>query len=85
MSKEARGDRVVSKLNKRFGRVRARLSKEYKGKNPFRQEPVDNDELLYIYTNMTEEDVGYVLRTYGPEKVNNWMGDMEKIKARRGL
>jgi len=76
-------DIALDQLHELRGRVRERLYKEYKGKKPFRMEPVSDDFHLYVYDNMTEEDVGYAMQTYGEEAVNDWMFEVNKTKQRR--
>jgi len=76
-------DLIVDELHEIRTLVRAELVKEYRGKKPFRMEPVDNDTLLYIHDNMTPEDMNYAVSTYGEESVNDWLFEMDKLKRRR--
>jgi len=78
-------DLALDELHERRRLVQEELTKQYKGKKPFRMEPVDNDTLLYIYDNMTTEDMNYAIETYGPESVNDWLFEMNKLKTRREL
>ena len=76
-------DTVVDELHKTKELVHAELTKQYRRQKPFRMEPVDNDSQLWIYDNMTVEDMSYAVKTYGEDTVNQFIYDMEKMKARR--
>lgn len=85
MTEKGIHDLAADEVQRRYGLVKEELKRRNRGKKPFRMEPVDNDTLLYIYDNMTEQDVMYGIKTYGEEAVNNFMFEMEQLKQRRNL
>ena len=76
-------DLALDELHERRKLVQEEVTEQYRGKKPFRMEPVDNDTLLYIHDNMTPEDMDYAIATYGEESVNDWLYEMNKLKTRR--
>ena len=83
--KESIGDKIVDKVLARYDLMRNKVQERYKSTRPFRSEPVSNDMSLYIYENMTSEDVSMAIQKYGKETLNSWMGEMEMLKQRRGV
>lgn len=78
-------DLIVDKLHERKTVVKDMLTKRYKKTTPFRMEPVDNDQLLYVYENMASQDVQYGIAQYGRDAMNDFIFEMEKSKQRRGM
>jgi len=83
--KENPYDRIAEKLESRMERLDTKIGSHFKDMKPFDKEPVSNDELLYIYENMTPEDMNYLLQTHSRDDINQKLYEMEKIKKRRGM
>jgi len=76
------GDIIIDKLHERRELVRTELHKRYKNIKPFRMEPVSNDMNIYIYENMTSQDLEYAITTYGRDDVNTWLYECEKARIK---
>ena len=76
-------DKVVDGVLERHKKVRARLVEQYKKTNPFRQEPIDEAEMLYYYNQLTPDKMNELIQTYGRESVNSLIMNMENLKQRR--
>ncbi len=83
MDKPNIGDKVLDKLHQRREKVQQVLMEQYRKTRPFRMEPVSNDQHIYIYQNMTPEDLQYAVQTYGRDAVNEWIFEVEKKLQRR--
>jgi len=85
MPKENMGDKIIDKLNERRDLVRGRLNQEYKSVKPFRMEPVDNNELLFYYNQLTQDDMNFLISSHGEEKINQFIFEMYQLqeKAKR--
>ena len=79
--KENIHDRVVNKLLERNVRVRAKLTERYKKTKPFRQEPMDNNELLLYYNMLNSDDMDFLVQKHGEDTVNTFIFEMETLKG----
>lgn len=73
-------DQLKGRLDKAF----AILSEDYKGKNPYRKEPVKSEDSLYQYNQLINSpgfDREEVVRDFGPAWLRHEQ-DMEKIQRR---
>lgn len=75
-------DRVVDGLHKRRELVTTELKRKFKKTNPFRMEPISNEELLYSYNQLTPEKMTELIQTYGRDEVNNLIYTMETLKQK---
>ncbi len=82
MAKEGISDKVIDLLHKRTSAVRKKLEAQFKGVKPFRTEPLSSDEELFYYTQLSPEDMTELIRRHGPEKMNNFIAEMEQRKGR---
>ncbi len=81
--KESFSDVVVDRLHERMQKVNQKLTNQYSKTKPFRMEPVSDEQHLYIYNNMNEQDLNYAIQTYGREPVNQWLFEMnQKIQKK---
>ena len=76
-------DRVVEGVKERKNMAVSQLQKQYKNTNKFRQEPVSNDQILWIMDNMSPEDMQYAVSQYGEEQVNQRLYEIEQIRRKR--
>jgi len=76
-------DSILSKINKRVEAVSRRLSKQYEGVKPFDSKQVSVKKQLDIYSQLTPEDMYFFMGKYGEDVVNNYIQNMEELKARR--
>jgi len=73
-------DIAIDELHKMRKMVRGELSKEYKKTKPFRMEPVSKEQQIYDYEQLTPEDMGNMLNTYGEDSTNEFIFRLEKMK-----
>jgi len=83
-------DLVVDKLHDRRNLVQSVLRKRFEKQKPFRTEEISNDEMLVYYNEMCNSDnppmyLDALKQKHGEQKVNEWVGEMEQMKQRRGL
>ena len=76
-------DKVVDGIIERHRRVRARLVEQYKATNPFRQEPIDETEMLYHYNQLTPEERNELINIHGIGAYQQMVNEMETLKQRR--
>ena len=60
------------------------LRARFKRTKPFRMKEIPADERLYEYNTMTPEKLNTMIETYGREDVNQYIAEMEQLKAKRG-
>ena len=77
--KENKMDRLTDKLNARVARIGGRISKMNKNINPYRMEKIPDEERLYEFANLTEEDINFARQNFPPEVVNEYFGKMEEL------
>lgn len=82
MSKKGIPDLATDKIIQMRGMVQTKLSAEYKGTRPYRQEPVSPREQLYNYAQMTPEMIMSLRQSMGEDVVTEFVSKMEKIKER---
>ena len=82
--KKNRYDRINDKILNRIERVSARMTREFKGANPFDKEPVSKEEILYYYNQLTPEKMNELIQTHGRDTVNQMIAEMEGLKRRKG-
>jgi len=91
-------DGVSSKVDKGVGKISNRLVDMFYGSNPYDTKPMDNDELLLIYENLSSAELGdlpdpnnptyvgdieYLIEKYGRDAVSQRFYEIEQIKSRR--
>ena len=72
-------------LARRRDLVRSALAEQFKGRKPYRQDPVSNEERLVWYNDLNQDDVMYLVEKHGRDAVNQEIMGCEQIKKRRGL
>ena len=80
MSTENMGDKIVDGLHKIRYDVQSTMRKQFKGVKPFRQDPVDMDEIVNIYSRMSPENMMSAIQKYGEEAVEQRIYELEKYK-----
>ena len=75
-------DLATDKIIAMRGMVQNKLSAEYKGTRPYRQEPVSPREQLYNYAQMTPEMIMSLRQSMGEDVVNEFLGKMEHLRER---
>jgi len=60
------------------------LRARFKRTKPFRMKEIPADERLYEYNTMTPEKLNTMIETYGRDDVNQYIAEMEQLKAKRG-
>ena len=76
-----RMDTITDLLKDRVGGIFVEVSKQFKGANPYRQEPISPAEMLYEYNQITPE-VREQLRQSMGINFELYEAKMEKIKGR---
>ena len=74
------GDKIVDGLHKIRYDVQSTMRKQFKGVKPFRQDPVDMQELVDIYNRMSPENMMSAIQKYGEEAVEQRIFELEKYK-----
>ncbi len=77
-------DGVVDKTLNRIESVSDKIAKNFKGMKPFNKEPIKNKDLLNAYNSLTPQEMQTLVQTYGTDSINNFIGEMENLKMRRG-
>ncbi len=62
--------------------VKGKLSAEYKGTRPYRQDPVSPREQLYQYSQITPEIIMSLRQSMGDDVVNEFLGKMQVLQKR---
>uniref|UniRef100_A0A6M3KT41 Uncharacterized protein n=1 Tax=viral metagenome TaxID=1070528 RepID=A0A6M3KT41_9ZZZZ len=85
MSTENIGDKIVDGLHKIRYEVQSTMRKQFKGVKPFRQDPVDMNEIMDIYERMSghPESMMAAIQKYGEEAVEQRIYELEKYKNGR--
>jgi len=82
-------DKVVDNLHEKQVLVQKELATRFKKTKPFREEPVDNKEILLYYDQMSNDVnarlfMDTLIQRHGRETVNLWIADMESLKQKLG-
>lgn len=83
--KENKMDRLTDKLNTRIGRISGRLTKMNKNINPYRQEKIPDEERLYDYAQLSEDDINFARQNFPPEVVEEYFGKMDELLRRQNV
>ena len=75
-------DTATDKIIKMREMVKGKLSEEYKGTRPYRQDPIPPREQLYQYSQITPEVFMSLRQSLGDDNVNEFVMKMEKLKER---
>ena len=83
-------DITMDKLLARQGAVQTVVRKRFEHTKPFRTQPISNDEMMVYYNEMISSDnpmmyLNALVQKHGRDKVNEWVGEMEKMRQRRGM
>lgn len=83
--KENRMDRLTDKLGIRVDRVMGRLGKINKNTNPYRQEPVPDEQRIMDYQEMLDNPdiLQQFEQSMPPDEVQKYHGDMHELINRR--
>jgi len=73
-------DLVVEELLNRHQIIKKELHDRFNKSKPFRQEPVDNKQLLVEYDEMTPEKKQWLRQQFGDEAVMPYFEKLEKLK-----
>lgn len=83
MTKENRMDRLQDKLNARVARIGGRISQINKNTNPYRMEKISDEERIYDYAQLSDEDINFARQNFPPEVVSEYFGKMEELLRRK--
>ena len=83
MAEKNFNDRVIDIVHDNVSGAQEKIKKQFKGTNPFRQEPISKEEMLVDYENMTQGQLMRRIQTYGYEAVDELIKEMEEYKQRR--
>ena len=78
-------DKATDQLHELRFKVRARLHEQFKRTKPYRGQPITNDDELYAYNQLTEDEMFRLIQKHGPDMVNDLIMRMETLKQRRGI
>ena len=74
---------MVDLLHQRAAGVQDKLRQQFKNTKPFRMQEVSNDELLFYYNQLTQEQMMTLIQRHGRETISGFIGEMEQLKTRR--
>jgi len=75
-------DKITDKLKTRIGRITLNAQNQFKGVNPYRQEPVSNKERLLKYSEFTPDVEMRSRQDFGDAPVDNYKQKMEQLLAK---
>ena len=82
MTKKSVPDIATDKILQMREMVKRKLTAEYKGTRPYRQDPISPREQLYQYSQITPEILMSLRQSLGDDTINEFLGKMEKLKER---
>ena len=80
MTKKSVPDIATDKILQMREMVKGKLSAEYKGTRPYRQDPIPPREQLYQYAQMTPEIIMSLRQAMGDDVVNEFLGKMQTLQ-----
>jgi hypothetical protein len=80
-----RMDVVTDLMKERLSLVSNEAKAQYKNTNPYRQEPVSKKQMLYDYSQMTQDKLYGLIDQWGVDKVKQYVDYMETEKAKLGV
>ena len=83
MVRENRMDRITDKLKLRVNRITGSAQKQFKGVNPYRQEPVPDEERIQNYLQTTPDEDAQLRQQFGDESVDKMHASMQELILRR--
>ena len=83
MVRENRMDRITDKLKLRVNRIIGSAQKQFKGTNPYRQEPVPDEERIQRYLQIDPEMEGQMRQEFGDQLVDKMHFRMQELMSRR--
>lgn len=75
-------DSVLEKTLARVEKATDSIAKNFKNVKPFDKEAVSNKEMLFWYNDLSRDDMIYLLKRHGGEKLNDFIYEMEQIKEK---
>ncbi len=75
-------DRITDLTKSRVSRIVVNAATQFKGTNPYRQEPVSPKDRLYKYSQLTPEQLNFYAQHFGVEVIQRYVDDMERLKER---
>ena len=75
-------DLATDKIIQMREMVKGKLSAEYKGTRPYRQDPISPREQLYQYSQITPEILMSLRQSLGDDVIDEFLGKMAKLKER---
>ncbi len=83
MVKTNRLDIITDLLNERINGVKEEVSRQFKGTNPYRQEPVSPQERIQKYLNTSPEQIQFMRQNFGNQAVDTYIAKMNELILRR--
>ena len=81
--KENPFDRIEAKALHRVEKATDRIAKNFKGTNPFDKEPINDRDIIDSVDMLTPQDLQELIEDHGYEQVNEFLGSVEALKAKR--
>ena len=77
-----RMDIVTDLIKKRVGLAFGVAQKQFKNTNPYRKERIPDEERIYDYANLSDEDINFARQNFPPEVVDEYFGKMEELRRK---
>lgn len=81
--KENYMDDVKIGVKERMGLAREEVRTRFKNVKPFNKILISDDQILKAYAEMTTEQLNYLLNKHGPEKVEQFILEMDGLRRQR--
>ncbi len=78
-------DKIMDKTYSRIEKVSDRISHNFKNVKPFNKEPISEKDMLDSYGMLTSPDMEDLIKRYGYDEVNDFIGELELLKAQREM
>lgn len=80
--KENRMDSITDGIKERINRITSEAQKQFKGSNPYRQEPKSPRDRLLDYNQLTPDVERFLRQSYGDMVVDSYKTKMEALMRR---
>ncbi len=81
--KKSVNEKALDNLLSLSGKTLAKVSDSLKGTKPFAKKPINNDDLIYAYNTLGEQDVQQLISEYGSNPVIKLFFEISQMEEKR--
>ena len=78
-----RMDIVTDLIKKRMSLAFGVAHTQFKNTNPYRKERIPDEERIYDFAQLSDEDINFARQNFPPEVVNEYFGKMQDLIRRQ--